>query len=145
MKTTVQRAAMFFGWVFILVAALGFLASGGSMASDPGTAPRALGLFPVNVLHNLVHLVFGIWGLAAATSWRAAVTFTRTSGIIYLLLVPLAFVSPTTFGLMPIGAHDVWLHLVLGLGLVYFGFSARRPEELAATPEPRTPATAGRP
>ena len=123
--TTVQRVAQVFGIVFILVALLGFVASGGSMEADMEQAPRVLGLFPVNVLHNLVHLAFGVWGLAASRSWGAARTYCRASGVIYLVLAVLGFVIPETMGLMPIGGNDIWLHVLLGGVLAYFGFTAR--------------------
>lgn len=123
--TTVQRVSQVFGIVFVLVALLGFLASGGSMESDMEQAPRALGLFPVNLLHNLVHLAFGAWGLAASRSWGAAKTYCTVSGVLYLGLAVLGFVVPETFGLMPIGGNDIWLHVLLGGVLAYFGFTAR--------------------
>lgn len=49
-----------------------------------------LSLFPVNVLHNLVHLAFGVWALAAARSFSGAKTFARVGGVIYLALVVLS-------------------------------------------------------
>ncbi|HEU0079689.1 MAG TPA: DUF4383 domain-containing protein [Longimicrobiaceae bacterium] len=123
--TTVQRVSQVFGVVFVLVALLGFVSSGGSMEADMEQAPRALGLFPVNLLHNLVHLAFGAWGLAASRSWGAAKTYCRTAGAIYLVLAVLGFVVPETLGLMPIGGNDIWLHALLGAVLAYFGFTAR--------------------
>jgi hypothetical protein len=45
--------------------------------------------------------------------------------VIYLVLVVLAFVDPTTFGLVPIGGNDIWLHALLAAGLGYFGFMQR--------------------
>lgn len=123
--TTVQRVAQIFGWVFIFVGALGFLATGSSMNADMETAPRLLGLFPVNVLHNLVHIAFGIWGVVAARAWGSARAYCRGAGVLYLLLAALGFVIPETFGLIPIGGNDIWLHLVLGGALAYFGFTAR--------------------
>jgi hypothetical protein len=124
--TTVQRVALIFGVGFLVAAIAGFLATGvNAMDPNPETAPRALGLFPVNVLHNLVHLVFGIWGIAAARTHSASRAFCQIAGVIYLLLVVLAFVDPTTFGLVPIGGSDIWLHLILALPLLYFGFVHR--------------------
>ena len=126
MKTLVQKAAMVFGIGFLLATAAGFLATGmGNMDPDPATAPRALGLFPVNVLHNIVHLVFGIWGLVASRSHGAARTYCRIAGVIYLVLFVLGFIAPTGFGLVPLGGTDPWLHLVLGVPLAYFGFAAK--------------------
>jgi hypothetical protein len=124
--TTVQRVAQIFGVLFILAAIAGFLATGMSnMESDPATAPHAAGLFPVNVLHNIVHLVFGIWGLAASRTFGAAKSFAQIAGVLYILLAVLGFVSPNGFGFVPLGGNDVWLHAVFGLVLAGVGFTAR--------------------
>lgn len=125
MTTTVQRVAQIFGWTFVLVAVLGFFTSQGSMESDVEMAPRVLGLFPVNLLHNLAHLLFGIWGIMAARSFAGARSYCRISGVAYLGLMLLGLIAPDTFGLMPIGSHDIWLHALLGGSLAYFGFTAR--------------------
>lgn len=132
--TTVQRVSQVFGVVFVLVALLGFVSSGGSMEADMEQAPRALGLFPVNLLHNLVHLAFGAWGLAASRSWGAAKAYCRAAGAIYLVLAVLGFVVPETLGLMPIGGNDIWLHALLGAVLAYFGFTARSTVPAATRP-----------
>ncbi len=122
--STIQTVAMIFGVGFLVAAVAGFVATGFSeMDANPDTAPRALGLFPVNVLHNVIHLLFGIWGLAAARTRDASRTYCRTSGVIYLVLILLAFVDETTFGLVPIGNEDILLHAVLALPLLYFGFA----------------------
>lgn len=128
MTTTVQKVAMVFGVGFIIAALAGFFAGGTmnmSMDADPLTAPRALGLFPVNLLHNLVHLAFGIWGIMAARSFGAARSYAQVGGIIYLVLVVVGFLSPTGFGLVPLGGNDIWLHIFLAAVLLYFGFTAR--------------------
>jgi hypothetical protein len=120
--TTIQRVAQIFGIGFIIVALAGFVASGMSMESDHTLAPKALGLFPVNLLHNIVHLVFGIWGLAAARSWSGAKQFCQIAGVIYAVLIVVGFLAPDGFGLVPLGGNDIWLHAVLALPLLYFGF-----------------------
>jgi hypothetical protein len=124
LMTRVQRAAQIFGIGFLLVGVLGFVVSGTSMESDPATAPHLLGLFPVNLLHNIVHTLFGLWGLAASRSFGGAKSYCQISGVLYLGLALLGFVMPSTMGLMPIGGHDIWLHAVLGLGLAVAGFTA---------------------
>lgn len=122
--TTVQRVAQIFGWVFVLVALWGFFVSRGSMEAGPD-APAILGLFPVNLLHNLVHLALGIWGIAAARSFGGAKQYARIAGVAYILLAILGFVDPTTFGLIPIGGADIGLHAVLGVILAAVGFTAK--------------------
>ena len=121
--TTIQRAAQIFGVVFILVAILGFVSSGASMEADPATAPKVMGLFPVNLLHNVVHLLFGVWGLVASRSVGGAVTYGKIGGVVYLLLGIVGFLSPSGFGFVPLGGHDRWLHIALGLALAGLGFT----------------------
>ncbi len=123
--TTVQRFAQVFGWGFLLVAILGFIASTGSMEADPATAPHLLGLFPVNLLHNLVHLLFGVWGIMASRSFAASRNYTLISGVAYLGLAVLGLLVPDFFGIMPIGGNDVWLHVLLGVGLLAGWMTAR--------------------
>ena len=130
--TTVQRVAQVFGIVFLLIAVLGFVQTGGDMTADMETAPRLFGLFAVNALHNGVHLLFGIWGLLASRSWDAAKSYCQIAGVVYIVLAVMGFVVPETFGLIPIGGNDIWLHTVLGLALAYFGFRAR-PATVEAT------------
>lgn len=124
--TTVQRVAQIFGIGFLVAAAAGFFAGGMSMDADPMTAPKAFGLFPVNVLHNVVHLLFGIWGLAASRSWSGSKSYSTIAGAIYTVLIAVGFIAPTGFGLMPLGGNDPWLHVLLGPPLLYFGLMARK-------------------
>lgn len=128
----VKRIAMLFGVVFLLVGILGFTVPGGMSMGDAANAPKLLGLFPVNVLHNVVHLLFGVWGLAAARSFAGAQLYCKAGGVIYLVLAVCGLVIPTTFGLIPIGGNDVWLHAALGLVLAGAGFTAK--EEAVSAP-----------
>ena len=129
MNTTIQKLAAVFGVVFILVAIVGFLAPGGMQMqqADPATAAKALGIFPVNLLHNLVHLLFGIWGLAASRSWSGSRHFFVWGGTIYVVLTLAAFISPSGFGLVPIGGTDIGLHCVLAIVMLAIGLTARQP------------------
>jgi len=127
----VRRVALVFGIVFLLLGILGLVASGGmSMEADPAPA-MVLGMFPVNLLHNLVHLAFGVWGLVASRSFGASKSYAQIGGVIYIVLAVLGFLAPTTFGLIPIGGNDIWLHAVLGIVLAGVGFTAK-PETAAA-------------
>ena len=122
----VQTVARIFGVVFLLIGALGFVTGGMSMEADPALAPKVLGLFPVNVLHNAVHLLFGVWGLAASRTVSGAAMYAKGAGGIYVVLALLGFVAPSTFGLIPIGGNDIWLHALIGIVLVAVGFQAPR-------------------
>lgn len=128
---TVQRVAQIFGWIFVLVAAWGFFVSRGSMEAGPD-APAILGLFPVNVLHNLAHLGLGVWGIVASRRFGSAKAYAQIAGVLYLLLAILGFVDPTTFGLMPIGGGDIGLHVALAVVLLAVGFTAKEARTAAA-------------
>jgi hypothetical protein len=133
--TLAQRIAQVFGWAFILVGLAGFASTGASMEANHELAPRLFGLFPVNVLHNVVHLLFGVWGILAARSLGGARAYFIGAGVVYLLLAALGTVAPDGFGLVPIGGNDVGLHLFLALGLLASSFLARRrPAAEAAAP-----------
>jgi hypothetical protein len=127
MNTTTQKLAGVFGVVFVIIAILGFIAPGGMnmQPTDPATSAQAMGIFPVNLLHNIVHLLFGLWGLAASRSWPGSVSFLKTGGIIYAVLTILGFVAPDGFGMVPLGGNDIWLHAVLGIAMLAIGFTAK--------------------
>jgi hypothetical protein len=127
----IKRIALVFGIVFLLVGVAGYLTPGGmDMSVDP--AAMLLGLFPVNMLHNAVHVAFGLWGVLASRSFAGARNYARIGGVIYLVLAVLGFVAPTGFGFVPLGGHDIWLHAVLGIGLLVAGFTVK--DEVAAAP-----------
>lgn len=131
--TTAQRVAQIIGWAFILIGIAGFFVTGMSMDADPETAPKLLGLFPLNVMHNVVHLLFGVWGIVASRRHPTARTYDRIAGIAYLGLAVLGAVSPDMFGLVPIGFHDIWLHVMIGLILAIAGFAPQRTDVAPTT------------
>ena len=104
------------------------------MAVEAGHG-RLLGLFPVNVLHNIVHALFGVWGIAAYRSFPAARTYARSVAVIYLVFAVMGLIPVlnTTFGLVPLYGHDVWLHVLLGGVAAYFGFAHVEQAEGSAT------------
>ncbi len=124
--TTVQRLAQIFGIVFLLIAIVGFVTSGSSMEADPEMAEKIFGLFPVNLVHNGVHLGFGIWGLLASRNFEGARNYGIIGGVMYLVLAVLGYVAPNGFGLVPLGSNDIWLHALLGAGLLAAGATAQR-------------------
>jgi hypothetical protein len=132
-----RHFALVYGIVFLVVGIAGFVPAFTVPHQHPDVAVNAwmgllFGLFAVNVLHNLVHILFGVWGLAASGSESAARVFARSTAIIYAALVVLgligAFNLHTVFGLVPLYGHDLWLHAVLALGAAYFGWWHTQPK-----------------
>ncbi len=125
--------ALLFGIVFLAVGVLGFVPGmvhppmGDHDVTMTQNYGDLLGLFPVNLLHNVVHIIFGLWGLAASRSLGGSIGYARAVAVIYALLTVLGLLDATntTFGLIPIYGNDVWLHAVLALVAAYFGWVHR--------------------
>ena len=129
--------ALVYGVVFLLVGIAGFIPAlvttpepGAEVLAETGHG-RLFGLFPINFWHNLVHIAFGVWGLAAYRTFFAARTYARSVAVIYAVLAVMGLIPVlnTTFGLIPLYGHDVWLHILLAAVAAYFGFFARESEE----------------
>jgi hypothetical protein len=80
----------------------------------------------VNVVHNVVHLIFGLWGVLGARTYGAARSYLLGAGLTYLFLAALGYVVPNGLGLVPLGGNDIGLHLFLGLGLLLSGMVTTR-------------------
>jgi hypothetical protein len=128
----IRTVALVYGVVFLVVGVLGFI---------PGITVEGeylLGIFGVNVVHNLVHLLFGVLGIAAALGgWSRS--YLQGVGIIYLLLGVLGFIpalytgDEMLLGFVHINLADNFLHLVLGGFAAYFGFAHRYAEPVSPT------------
>ena len=120
------------GIIFLLIGIAGFV-PGLLQTPEPAadvevtqSFGRLMGLFPVNALHNVVHIIFGIWGIAAYRSYTGARGYSRAVAIIYAVLAVMGIIPGlnTTFGLIPLYGHDIWLHAVIAIAAAYFGFVA---------------------
>jgi glucose uptake protein GlcU len=108
-----QPLAQVVGAVLTLVGVAGFVTGG------------TLLIFGINALHNVVHLVSGVLGLAAGfyAGGQWARYYNQGFGVIYLLVTALGFVAPAlTASLLAINSADNFLHLALGIVLAGVGF-----------------------
>ena len=126
--------ALLFGIVFLAVGVAGFIPGlvEPLHAGHPPVDPEGgllLGLFPINALHNAVHILFGLWGLAASRSLGGAVLYARGVALIYAVLAIAGFIPAlnTLFGFVPLYQNDIWLHALLALIAAYFGWVHRSP------------------
>ena len=136
-----RRFATFLGVAFLLVGVLAFVP--GVNKPDPPGAPELtvhgpgegfmFGLFRVNVLHNLVHILFGVLGLIMSRNAASAILYSRIVGVAYALLAIMGLVPAlyTTFGLIPIHGFDVFLHALIAIAAIYYGFV--KPDAAAVT------------
>jgi arginine exporter protein ArgO len=124
-RTSVQRAAQAMGAVFLLVGILGFIPG---ITSNYGTMQFAghqseahlLGIFQVSILHNVVHLLFGVAGLAMAKTISGARNYLLGGGVIYAILWIYGLVIGQDSGanFVPVNSADNWLHFLLAVAMI---------------------------
>lgn len=126
-----SRFALIVGIVYLVLGVLGLVPA--TLVSPPADAPPTsfammygylLGLFPVNILLTALHLAIGAWGLAAWSGRASSIGFARSLAIVFGVLAVMGMIPMlnTTFGLMPLHSHDIWLHAVTALGAAYVGW-----------------------
>ena len=90
-RSLAQNLALVFGVVFLAAGVLGFIPGittnlGDIKFAGNDSPSELLGIFQVSILHNIVHLLFGIAGIALSRSWESARTYLLGSGVIYIVL-----------------------------------------------------------
>jgi hypothetical protein len=137
-RTPVQKASMAVGVVFLAVGVAGFipgLTTGYDTLTFASHHSEALllGLFQVSILHNIVHLLFGIAGLVAARTFAAARGYLVIGGALYLglFLYGLIVGQDSAANFVPVNPADDVLHLVLGIGMVGLGVALSRRQTTA--------------
>jgi hypothetical protein len=126
---SVQSVAALAGVAFVLIGILGFVPGitthYGSMSfAGHGSGARLLGVFQVSILHNLVHLAFGVAGLVLAKTADGARKFLLGGGAVYLALWVVGLVGAAEW--IPSSTPDNWAHFAFGVALVGLGVVARR-------------------
>lgn len=128
----IRYCALAIGLFFLLIGLAGFVPSlvstvpNHSLVFSYGYLFR---LFPTNYLHNAIHILVGVWGIAAYTSLGGAIIFNRIFAILYVGIGILGLIphANTLFGIMPIYGNNVWLNL-LTAGIAYnYGFLKAAP------------------
>ena len=126
MRTSPNRlVAVIFGAVYLLVGLLGFAVTGGVgfIATEGGLL---LGIFEVNPLHNIAHLLIGAALLIAGlANVRAAKGVNTTVGAVYLLLGVVGFfLVGTAANILALNVADHFLHLASAVVLLGVGLAA---------------------
>ncbi|MFC7456453.1 DUF4383 domain-containing protein [Brachybacterium sp. GCM10030267] len=139
-RTPVQIAALVYGAVFFLVGIAGFIPG---LTTDVGSMQFAghhseamlLGIFQVSILHNVVHLLYGVAGVALASRASLARLYLLIGGIVYLVLwiYGLVIGEESMANFVPLNTADNWLHFVLGVTMIALSFLPRRRPGRAVT------------
>jgi hypothetical protein len=124
-RTPVQQAALLIGLVFLVVGVAGFIPG---ITTDYGSLEFAshesgaelFGLFQVSILHNLVHLAYGLTGLILAGTAAGAYSYLLVGGAVYLVLwvYGLSVGHDSDANFVPLNTADDWLHFVLGIAMI---------------------------
>lgn len=128
MGSPVQIGALVVGIAFLLAGLMGFIpgiTTNFETMQFAGHESEAmlLGIFQVSILHNLVHALFGIVGIAMARLASTARAFLIVGGVIYLILwiYGLVIDHESAANFVPLNEAVDWLHFALGLGMVALG------------------------
>ena len=114
----IQKAAKLFGIGFILIGVLGFVPG---VTTDDGLL---LGIFQVDAIHNVIHLLSGIVALICAGSFGASKSYFKIFGVVYALVTIIGFANgESILGIFSINGADNLLHLVIAVVALYYGFS----------------------
>lgn len=148
-RANIQKAALAVGAVFLIVGILGFIpgiTTNYDQLTIAGYDSQAMlmGVFQVSILHNTVHLIFGIFGIALARTPNASKHFLLWGGAIYLALWLYGLITDhdTAANFVPVNNADNWLHLVLGAGMIALALllaRARTGTSRSASPNRKNP------
>ena len=114
-----KKAALATGVVFLLIGILGFV---DPFVSDDS---KLLGIFLVDGVHNMVHILSGLAFLAASQREDWSSLLFKVMGVVYALVTVLGFIAGNggeVLGLIPVNTNDNILHLVLSTAFLYLGF-----------------------
>jgi hypothetical protein len=128
-RTDIQRAALLFGVVFLLVTLVGFIPGITTNYDDltrfDGEGAKIFGIFGTNILENIVHLLYGIAGLAAASSWAASKSYFIFGGVVYLVVWLYGLLGgseeDSSANFLGLNSAADWLHFVLGVTMIAVG------------------------
>lgn len=112
---TGRNITLAFSITFIGVGVLGFI---------PNPLVSANGVFEVNTMHNLVHILTGVVFYITKSTEKIARLSLKIVGVVYVAVTILGFLSDDNLllGLVRLNEPDKWLHLGLAVVILGSGF-----------------------
>ena len=140
------------GIVLMVIGVAGFFPA--MLASMPDAAPKLAitygsgllwGIFPVNIMSNLFHTLFGVWGASCFGSSYASRSYARSTAITMGVLAIFGFIPVlnTVLGLMPVQGSNIGLHAIVAIAAAWFGYASqaselvRRADKFVSREKPR--------
>ncbi|BCN49296.1 hypothetical protein A5N78_00125 [Prescottella equi] len=127
-RSATEVVALVFGVVFLVVGIAGFIPG---ITTDYDTMTWAghhsdaklLGIFEVSVLHNIIHLAFGVAGIVMARSMQMARTYLIAGGVVYFAvwIYGVSINRDDAANFIPVNDADNWLHLGLAVAMIVIG------------------------
>jgi hypothetical protein len=146
-RSLAQTFALLFGVAFLGAGVLGFIPGittnlGDIEFAGKDSPSELLGIFQVSILHNIVHLLFGIAGIALSRTLTNAKMYLLYSGVIYVVLFVYGIIvdADASANFVPVNNNDDWLHLALAVGLLGAWFVSKGGEEMGRETPTATPA-----
>jgi hypothetical protein len=142
-----RNLAIAFGAAYLVIGVVGFIP--GAVQPPPADAPALamsagygylFGVFPINVMHNIIHLVAGVWGIAAGVvGYGASRLFGQVWAVLFGLMTVMGFIpgAETMWGMAPLFGADIALHVVTAIVAAYIGWFALS-EMTASAPQRAT-------
>jgi hypothetical protein len=135
--------ALLFGMVYVVIGIVGFIPGLHTMA--PASAPHMdqtasygylFGLFPINALHNALHIVVGLAGIAAFPRFSLARAYCILVFLLFGLLTVMGFIPQldTAWGWVPLFSGDTWLHAATSISGAFFAFVVPEPTTMEPAP-----------
>ncbi len=132
-RTGIKKFALAMGVVFLLVGIMGFIPGltanvGQLQFAGHHSEAELLGLFQVSILHNIVHVLFGVAGILASRKLHGARLYLLGGGAVYLVLFLYGIVVPQDSGanFVPLNSADNLLHLGLAVIMIMAGVMLSR-------------------
>ncbi len=123
-----KTLATWFGVIFILIGVLGFIPG---ITNDEN---MLLGIFHVDMIHNIIHLLTGVLALWMGMAGEASAKgYFKIFGVVYALVAVLGFFqgdSDMLLGLFHNNMADTWLHVVVAVVFLWAGFSGGSSEAM---------------
>jgi hypothetical protein len=134
--------SLVFGGVYVFIGLIGFLPA--LRTHPPAGAPHIdatagygyfLGQFPINALHDLLHIVVGLVAIIVSARLNPARIYCRVLFLVFGVLACLGFLPTVNslWGWVPIFGADTWLHAATAIAAGYFGFVAPEPTYVEPT------------